>query len=279
VEAISEDRETLAGIRSVDRIRPIPHRPRRLRDAPRWTIAVAAAVLLAMGAPAVGLGFALHTIATQARSIDGLRADVRALQAKAGAQPDWQAIARQVEPSVFTIETDYGLGSGWVVRTGEAGSELVTNFHVIADAWNNGVVTVDVRQGDRIIRGTITRVDPNDDLAVIHVAERLPVLRTAPSRPAIAQAVMAVGSPLGLGGSVSVGVVSGFRSVEGGDYVQFSAPISPGNSGGPVVDSRARVVAIASAKFEGPGVEALSLGIPVQIVCSMIVACLGGSDQ
>ncbi len=279
MEAISEDRDTLAGIRSVDRIRPIPHRPRRLRDTPRWTIAVAAAVLLAMGAPAVGLGFALHTIASQARSIDGLRADVRALQAKAGAQPDWQAIARQVEPSVFTIETDYGLGSGWAVRTGEAGSELVTNFHVIADAWNNGVVTVDVRQGDRIIQGTITRADPNEDLAVIHVAERLPVLRTSPSRPAIAQAVMAVGSPLGLGGSVSVGVVSGFRSVEGGDYVQFSAPISPGNSGGPVVDSRGRVVAIASAKFEGPGVEALSLGIPVQIACSVIVACIAGSDR
>lgn len=276
---VNENRSALAGIRSGSRTRPVARGLRRLRDLPMRTIAAAVAALLVIASPAAGLGFALQTIATQARSIDGLRADVRVLQAKAGAQPDWQAIARQVEPSVFTIETDYGLGSGWVVQTGAVGSELVTNFHVIADAWKSGVVAVDVRQGDRTIQGTITRVDPNDDLAVIHVSERLPALRTAPSRPAIAQAVMAVGSPLGLGGSVSVGVVSGFRNVEGGDYVQFSAPISPGNSGGPVVDSRGRVVAIASAKFEGPGVEALSLGIPVQIACSMVVACLAGSDQ
>jgi putative serine protease PepD len=90
---------------------------------------------------------------------------------------------------------------------------------------------------------------------------------------------MVVGSPLGLGGSVSVGVVSGFRSLEGSDYVQFSAPISPGNSGGPVVDARGRVVAVASAKFEGPGVEALSLAIPIQMVCAMAVECVLGSDS
>ena len=90
---------------------------------------------------------------------------------------------------------------------------------------------------------------------------------------------MVVGSPLGLGGSVSVGVISGFRSVEGSDYIQFSAPISPGNSGGPVVDARGRVVAVASAKFEGPGIEALSLGIPVQTACTAAVVCLPGSDK
>ncbi len=216
---------------------------------------------------------------SQARSINGLRANVHALQAEVGAQPDWTAIARKVEPSVFTIETSYGLGSGWVARSGESGSELVTNFHVIGEAWSAGVVAVDVRQGDRTIKGKIARVDRYDDLAIIHVAEVLPALETARFRPALAQAVMVVGSPLGLGGSVSVGVISGFRSVEGSDYVQFSAPISPGNSGGPVVDTRGRVVAVASAKFEGEGVEALSFGIPVQTACAMAVKCVLGSDQ
>ena len=84
---------------------------------------------------------------------------------------------------------------------------------------------------------------------------------------------MAVGSPLGLDGTVTLGVVSGFRSLDGSDYVQFSAPISPGNSGGPVIDSRGYVVAVASAKLVGTGVEALSLGIPVQVVCLSLVAC------
>ena len=241
-------------------------------------VVAAAAVLLMIAAPAVGLGLALNAMSTQRRSLDGLRDQVRALQAKVDAQPDWTAIARTDEPSVFTIETDYGLGSGWVARSGQGGSELVTNFHVLGDAWNEGVVTVDVRQGDRSLKGTIARVDPNDDLAVIHVAQTLPVLRAAPARPVLAQAVMVIGSPLGLGGTVSAGVISGFRSLDGSDYVQFSAPISPGNSGGPVVDARGRVVAVASAKFEGTGIEALSLGIPVQTACSVVVTCLLGSD-
>jgi putative serine protease PepD len=55
--------------------------------------------------------------------------------------------------------------------------------------------------------------------------------------------------------------------------MQFSAPISPGNSGGPVVDAKGRVVAIATAKIVGDGAEALGFGIPVQTVCASLVAC------
>ena len=88
---------------------------------------------------------------------------------------------------------------------------------------------------------------------------------------------MAVGSPLGLSGTISIGVVSGFRSIEGSDYIQFSAPISPGNSGGPVVDSHGRVVAVASAKLVGSGVEAISLAIPVHVACLKLVACTQGA--
>jgi len=57
--------------------------------------------------------------------------------------------------------------------------------------------------------------------------------------------------------------------------MQFSAPISPGNSGGPVVDGQGRVVAVASAKLVGEGVEGLSLGIPVEVVCASLVTCQG----
>lgn len=72
---------------------------------------------------------------------------------------------------------------------------------------------------------------------------------------------------------MTLGIVSGYRSLGGSDYIQFSAPISPGNSGGPVIDAHGRVVAVASAKLVGEGVEALSLGIPVQTVCLKLVAC------
>jgi len=214
-----------------------------------------------------------NALDAQARSAKDLQARVKVLEQRVGSQPDWAAITLETEPSVFTIEAKDYLGSGWVAHSDARGSDLITNFHVVEEAWTAGVFAVDVRQGDSYYAGTITDVDRNNDLAVVHVAAALPPLKVARFRPLLAAPVMALGSPLGLGGSISVGLISGSRSLEGGDYLQFTAPISPGNSGGPVVDSHGHVVAVATAKFEGLGVEALSLGIPVQIACSTLVIC------
>jgi len=211
--------------------------------------------------------------AAQQQVITGLEGRLTALEARPSLDVNWPATAAAVERSVLTIEAGDSLGSAWVARSDAAGSDLITNYHVVADAWNSGVATVEVRQGDRAIAGSVVRIDTNDDLAVVHVSQRLPALMSASSRPAIGTTVMAVGSPLGLSGTISVGLVSGYRSLEGSDYLQFSAPISPGNSGGPVVDREGHVVAVASAKFVGGGAEALSLGIPVQVVCQNLVAC------
>ena len=210
---------------------------------------------------------------SQRGTIAQLDQKVTALEKQQGSQADWSAVAAKVEPSVVKIQAGDATGSGWVVRSDTNGSELVTNYHVIADSWSAGNATVEVRQEDRTLKGSIVRVDSSDDLAVIHVAERLPALGTAGARPRIGTPVMAIGSPLGLDGTVTLGVVSGFRSLDGSDYVQFSAPISPGNSGGPVIDAHGLVVAVASAKLVGTGVEALSLAIPVQVVCLTLVTC------
>jgi putative serine protease PepD len=241
-------------------------------------VAVAALVL---GAAAAGAAASWHAeindaaaIASQARTIAQLQARLRLLEAGTQGQPDWSAVAVHVELSVFTISTDTGLGSGWVVRTDAGGSDIITNFHVVADAVSAGVMTVDVLQGDRTIKGTIVRVDRGDDLAVVHVADQFVALHAAAVRPSIGSTVMAVGSPLGLGGTVSIGIVSGFRSLGGSDYVQFSAPISPGNSGGPIVDRSGHVVAIATAKLVGDGVEALGFAIPVQTACAALALCV-----
>ena len=266
------------GIRLRSRIRPdageAVGRPSRLQ---RVAAAVLAVMVLgaAAGAAAIMRGERSNAqaLAAQAHANQELRQRVASLEARINAQPDWTAIVKRVEPSVLTIETSAGLGSAWVAHADARGSDLVTNFHVVAEAWNAGDTTVDVKQGDLTINGVITKVDRNNDLAVVHVSQRFIPLPAAAFRPELGSMVMAVGSPLGLSGSVSIGVVSGYRSLDGSDWLQFSAPISPGNSGGPVVDAQGRVVAVAAAKFEGSGVEALSLAIPVQTVCTMLVTC------
>ena len=241
---------------------------------------LAAAVLVAVAAAI--LAYSLHDelgmhrdVAAQQRTMAALQQRVATLETQATAQPDWPSIAAAVEPSVVTIEAGRSLGSAWVAHANASGSDLVTNFHVIADTWNAGTASVKVLSGDATTSGTIVRVDPGDDLAIVHVRERRTALASAAQRPRLGTAVMAVGSPLGLGGTVTLGVISGFRSLEGSDYVQFSAAISPGNSGGPVVDSHGRVVAVASAKLVGDGVEALALAIPVQTACLNLVTCSG----
>jgi len=262
--------KAFAGMRPRSGIRPDAGLSRSIDHRPTWAVVAALAVILVVVTQVQA--------ASQARSIHDLQArldilDARGIGAKTEVrtQPDWPAIATVVEASVVTVSTADALGSGWVTDSDASGSDVVTNLHVVADAWDAGIATVDVRIGDRMIKGTITRVDANDDLAVIHIASRLPALQTAALRPQLAESVMAIRSPLGLDGTVSVGVVSGFRSVDGSDYIQFSAPISPGNSGGPVVDANGDVVAVATAKFVAPGAEALSLAIPVQTVCRVAV--------
>ena len=268
----------LAGIRMRSGIRPnaggggVSH---GLRPA----LAVLTAVLV-VGIPAAAASGILRdesatqqALAAEVRANQDLSQRVTSLEGRLNAQPNWTAIVRRVDPSVFTIETSTGLGSAWVAHSDSAGSDLVTNFHVVAAAWNAGASEVDVKQGDRTIKGVINQVDRNNDLAIVHVTERFAALPTVVYRPELGSTVMAVGSPLGLAGSLSIGLVSGYRSIDGSDFLQFSAPISPGNSGGPVVDGNGRVVAVAAAKFEGTGVEALSLAIPVQTVCTLLVAC------
>src|SRR5581483_3417574 len=186
-----------------------------------------------------------EALAAQARTIAALQAEVDALNAK---EPDWPSVAARLEASVVTVETDEDLGSGWVAKSSESGSDIVTNFHVVASAVDNGETDIQVTQLDRTMPAGVERIDRLDDLAVLHVGRPLQPLATAAERPRVGTAVMALGSPLGLGGTVSVGVVSAHRSIFGSDYLQFTAPISPGNSGGPVVDARGRVVGIARSE-------------------------------
>ena len=246
----------------------------------RAPLARLAAVAVIVTVAVVGLASGWRAAASldakaraQEQEIAILKLRVASIESKQPNDVDWSAVAAEVEPSVFTIDTGDALGSAWVAHAGAGGSDLVTNYHVVADAYTAGTSSVQVRHKDTTFSGTIVKVDPTDDLAVIHVTQRLIPLAAVAVRPKVGARVMAVGSPLGLDGTISVGVVSGYRSLDGSDWMQFSAPISPGSSGGPVVDEQGHVLAVASAKLIGTGVEALSLGIPVQTACGGLVTC------
>ncbi len=178
-------------------------------------------------------------------------------------------MASAVEPSVFTIRTPGGLGSGFVLRSAGGRSTLVTNFHVVEDAWRTPRREVGVANEARRLTGTVQRVIEDQDLALVEVPAELPALQRATTAPKVGDPVLAIGSPLGLAGSASSGIVSAVRS----GTLQFSAPVSPGNSGGPVVDRRGHVLGVTTSKLVADGAEGLSFAIPVDTVCSALQVC------
>ena len=200
---------------------------------------------------------------------NGLAERLGALEARVGDQPDLPKVAGAVQPSVFTVRTASGLGSGFVLRSTGGRSTLVTNFHVVEDAWRTPSRSVEVANEGRRLTGTVQRVAENLDLALVEVPVELPALARATTAPKVGDPVLAIGSPLGLAGSASSGIVSAVRA----GALQFSAPVSPGNSGGPVVDRRGGVLGVATSKLVANGAEGLSFAIPVDTVCATLQVC------
>lgn len=205
----------------------------------------------------------------QDAAANGVSRRVADLEARLNAQPDQAAVAKQVAASVFTVEASGSIGSSFVISTGGGRSTLVTNYHVVEDGWEAGRKGVRLRQEGRELDGTVERVSVGNDVALVTVATELPALPKAADQPAVGDPVLVVGAPLGLGGSVSNGIVSAYRN----GYIQFSAPIAPGNSGGPVVNLRGQVVGVARSKLVAPGAEGLSFAIPISLVCTTMTAC------
>jgi serine protease Do len=159
---------------------------------------------------------------------------------------------------------------------------ILTNSHVVKNA-HSIKVQLNVRteaeareQGDhsldRPLSGTIVGVDRETDLALIKIdCKNLPYLVFGDSNELKqGEIVLALGNPLGLDNSVSLGVVSAVaRQIKADDamvYIQTDAPINPGNSGGPLVDSEGRVVGINTFILtQSGGSEGIGFAIPSNI--------------
>lgn len=189
-------------------------------------------------------------------------------------------IVKQVQPSVVTVLTENGLGSGIVYS---ADGMIVTNNHVIAGASS---LTVAFASGEQV-PATLVGADPIGDVAVLKVDKTgLPPASFETALPQVGQLAVAIGSPLGFEDTVTVGIVSGLqRTVPGSaqesqalvDLIQTDAAISPGNSGGALVDANSQVIGMNVA-YIPPAASAVSIGfaIPAETVTAIANDLIAG---
>jgi serine protease DegQ len=223
----------------------------------------AVAVLLAAGLAGCSL-----TQQPQARSAPApvTAAPAAGPSAQATTVGDIPGIVRKIEPSVVTIAHDQGSGSGVVWSKDGV---VVTNAHVVGNAQAVEVAFFDGRRAD----GRVRAVDQDTDLAVVDVERQdLQPATFQKELPVVGELAVAVGSPLGFQNSVTAGIISGLHreipgSAEQGirslvDLIQTDAAISPGNSGGALVNGRGEVVGINVA-YIPPGQGAVAIGFAI----------------
>ncbi|WP_344018068.1 trypsin-like peptidase domain-containing protein [Pseudonocardia kongjuensis] len=253
---------------------PPPSRPRR-------TIAlIVGGLILALVAGAIG-GAIGADISRSSASGGGVLADpVPEVESDLPMTPV-EAVAARVLPSVVQLRVEGGAGnnggrgegSGMVISDDGL---ILTNNHVVEPAAAGGTLRA-VLQDGRVAVGSIVGQDPQSDVALVRIqaAGLVPVELGNSDGVRVGQQVTAIGSPLGLGGSVTTGIVSALdRAVSVGgeagnestvlNAIQTDAAINPGNSGGPLVDMEGRVVGINSAiATAGPGGGSIGVGFSI----------------
>jgi serine protease Do len=184
---------------------------------------------------------------------------------KAGVAP----LASRILRSVFTVDTPISLGTAWAAWVQNATTYLITANHVVRDAIAYGTHTVTIKRKGQSWKGTITATDSVNDLAVVRVNGRIatPLWQKPDSAvsPIPGDTLLLVGSPYGLEGTVTTGVVSRVTY----NQIQTDAAANPGNSGGPGVDAGGNVVGVL---LEGGG-ENLNFLVPIERACVTVRHC------
>ena len=202
----------------------------------------------------------------------------------------YRSAVEQAAPSVLTVYSartaargplglggrqllDQGLGSGVLI---DSAGFVVTNNHVVEDATELAVALPD----GTLRRTALVGVDPDTDLALLRIdaAGLRPIVIGDSKSLAVGDVVLAVGNPLGVGQTVTQGIVSavgrkgiGINPIE--NFIQTDAAINPGNSGGALIDTAGRLVGINSAILSrGGGSEGIGFAIPVDIAQKVVAS-------
>jgi len=177
-------------------------------------------------------------------------------------------VAEQLRPAVVNLQGRRQRGGSGSGITFDKQGLILTNHHVVA---NSDEVRIRLSDG-REMNGHVIGNDPWTDLAVVRAEERdLPSAALGNSaKLRVGQLVVAIGSPLGFESTVTAGVVSAtgrtLRSITGhlvDNVIQTDAALNPGNSGGPLVDSRGRVIGINTAVIQPA--QGICFAIPIDM--------------
>ena len=258
-----------------------PLKPLAPRPSGRRSGTAALVALAVLGAGVVG--------GLSARAFDGggstpapvveTPAAVSTPSASSGTSDSIANVVAQAAPSVVQVQSSSGQGSGVIV---EPSGLVVTNNHVIRGDTTVTLITSDERR----VPATVISADERQDLAILKpegtVGRGTELAAEVDGGLRQGDRVFAIGSPFGLQGTVTAGVVSaiGRTNEEGVPMIQIDAPINPGNSGGGLFDLRGRLVGIPTSIL-GPisGNVGIGFAVPVSRVKAMLDAAStsGGS--
>ena len=183
---------------------------------------------------------------------------------------DAVVIANKTFPSTVSIvmqdkfKQPLSLGSGFIVQNGK----VVTNVHVIKGAEYGEIIEDDTKQTHKIVG--YTSIDHKNDLVILSVPSLTkPGISIVNKMPSIGEKIYAIGNPKGLAGTISDGIVSGIRDIGNNKLIQITAPISPGSSGGPVVNKNGEVIGVSVASFTAG--QNLNFAVPGQYITQLIL--------
>lgn len=217
---------------------------------------------------------------------------VSAMASATPPSPNATQVYQFILPSLVYIQTEqYGAGEydGFGVGTGviiNEGGDILTAYHVIANASSIEVFFADGTK----VAATVSNAEPENDIAVLNAAGSpeviVPAILGSVGAMRIGDEAYAVGNPLGLVGSMSAGVISGFdRSIPTGEdgqrlegLIQFDAAVNPGNSGGPLLNRAGQVIGIVTA-FANPSNQGTFTGIGFAVPITTAGGAAGGPVQ
>ena len=150
-------------------------------------------------------------------------------------------------------------GSGFFIDK----NTLVTNYHVIE---GSDYLELKIAGDETIYKGAkVVEASPEYDLAIVQTKQDFSAFEIVDcSKVEVGAKIYTIGNPRGLEGTISDGILSGKRNNEGIEYLQITAPISPGNSGGPVLNDKGEVIGVATFAYKNS--QNLNFAVPVSYI-------------